>query len=214
MELLDLSPPIPTCPEARGTIELPRPERSGPGRENPVTSGQALTEKTPPPGRRVGEAVAHVQADPTGKAKGPRARLVTGSQLPGHLGFPGWLVCLRHMKANNEHEDSAPGSKTMTDEEIWKMIEEDFGLPKVIPATNPPSTDKANVIADEKYVLACATGRYVGEKVEFNAHEGRPAGTGVVRVFNERMVSIRPDGHDAAYMWPVEKVCAVQEPRK
>lgn len=36
--------------------------------------------------------MAHVQVSPTGAAKGHRARLVTGSQLPGHLEKSGWLV--------------------------------------------------------------------------------------------------------------------------
>lgn len=38
--------------------------------------------------------VAHVQVTPTGAAEGRRGRLCTTSQHPGHLGEPGWLVCL------------------------------------------------------------------------------------------------------------------------
>ena len=38
--------------------------------------------------------VAHVQVTPTGEAEGRRCRLRAASQHPGHLGEPGWLVCL------------------------------------------------------------------------------------------------------------------------
>jgi hypothetical protein len=80
------------CRIGAQTVGSDCPKRFGRGSDNPKTSGQALTEKTPPPDRRVGEAVAHVQVSPKGVAKGPRARLVTGYHLPGHLEKSGWLV--------------------------------------------------------------------------------------------------------------------------
>jgi hypothetical protein len=70
---------FPACQRRRHRIESQCPKRFGPGRKNPVANGQALTGKTPPPGRKVGEAVAHVQVSPTGAAKGPRARFATSS---------------------------------------------------------------------------------------------------------------------------------------
>lgn len=60
-------------------------------------------------------------------------RVLNSPATLGNLG--GWFVS-RHMNTNNEPEDEASAVHTMTDEEIWRMIEEDFGLPKVIPLTH------------------------------------------------------------------------------
>jgi hypothetical protein len=51
-----------------------------------------LTETTPPPGRKVGVAAAHVQIVPTGAVKGRRGRLCAASKHPGHPEQSGWLV--------------------------------------------------------------------------------------------------------------------------
>lgn len=95
--------------------------------------------------------MAHVQVSPTGAAKGLRARLVTGSQLPGHLEQSGWLV-FETMKPNNEPSNPPSTVNAMSPEEIdamvEKMLEEDFGLaPGPIPATNPPRKKRTDTIA-------------------------------------------------------------------
>lgn len=74
--------------------QLDRCVRSDPGRgvRNPATSGRCWPKQRRLQAETVGEAVAHVQASPAGVAKGPRARLVASSQLPGYPEKSGWLV--------------------------------------------------------------------------------------------------------------------------
>lgn len=73
-------------------VGFPRPGRPGSGRENPSNERSGVDREnaaSTPKGRGGGGACPGL---PSGATKGPRARLVTGSQLPGHLGKPRWLV--------------------------------------------------------------------------------------------------------------------------